>query len=96
VSIMNTKLTLTMDKAVIEMAKKYAKAQGRSLSDIVENYFKMISSSNKTEEKMNKVAEDPTPYTTSLLGSLKAPKDYDYNYKRDIEEERMKRYLRKK
>lgn len=45
---------------------------------------------------MNKVAEDPTPYTTSLLASLKAPEDDDYDYKRDIEEERIKRYLRKK
>jgi hypothetical protein len=36
---MNTKLTLTLEKEVIEIAKKYAKEKGQSLSEIVENYF---------------------------------------------------------
>ncbi|MDH5366136.1 MAG: DUF6364 family protein [Cyclobacteriaceae bacterium] len=39
---MNTKLTLTIEQALIEKAKEYAKSKGRSLSDIVENYFKAI------------------------------------------------------
>jgi len=39
---MNTKLTLTIEQTLIEKAKEYAKAKGRSLSDIVENYFKAI------------------------------------------------------
>lgn len=85
-----------MDKAVIEMAKKYAKEEGRSLSDLVENYFRMISSSYRTESKISEVAEEETSFIRKLSGSLKAPKDYDYNYKRDIAEERYKRYLRKK
>jgi hypothetical protein len=92
---MNTKLTLTMDKTVIEQAKEFAKDQGQSLSSLVENYFKLVSKNVAETSDDNKVAEDPTPFTTKLLGSLKAPKNYDYNYKRDIEEERVKRYLRK-
>jgi hypothetical protein len=39
---MNTKLTLTIEQALIEQAKKYAKGKGRSLSDLVGNYFKAI------------------------------------------------------
>ena len=39
---MNTKLTLTLDKEVIDNAKEYAKDKGQSLSDIVENYFKVV------------------------------------------------------
>ena len=94
-SIMSTKLTLTMDKAVIEMAKKYAKEQGRSLSDIVENYFKMISNPYSMDQNKSEVAEEEISFIRKLSGSLKAPKDYDFNYNRDIQEERIKRYLKK-
>ena len=41
---MTTKLTLTIDDAVIAIAKKYAKQNGKSLSDIVENYLMSLSS----------------------------------------------------
>ncbi len=37
---MNKKLTLTIEQELISRAKKYAKDKGRSLSDLVENYFK--------------------------------------------------------
>ena len=40
---MNTKLTLTIEKEVIEVAKEYAKEKGQSLSEMVENYFKLIT-----------------------------------------------------
>ena len=38
---MNTKLTLTIEKEIIERAKDYAKEKNRSLSDIIENYLKL-------------------------------------------------------
>jgi replicative DNA helicase len=41
--VMNTKLTLTIEKEVIEIAKEYAKEKGLSLSEMVENYFKLIT-----------------------------------------------------
>ena len=47
---METKLTLSIDKQVIVRAKKYAKQQGRSLSDIVENYLKLLTSEIKKTE----------------------------------------------
>jgi len=44
---MSTKLTLTLDKEVIEGAKKYAKKKNISLSGIVELYFKTLPSDTK-------------------------------------------------
>jgi predicted nucleic acid-binding protein len=41
---MATKLTLTLDKEVIEAAKEYARKNNISLSGIVELYFKALSS----------------------------------------------------
>ena len=40
---MNTKLTLTIEKEIIEEAKVYAREKGQSLSDIVENYLKLLT-----------------------------------------------------
>ena len=40
---MNTKLTLTLEKEVIEKAKEFAARQGQSLSSLVENYFKLLT-----------------------------------------------------
>jgi predicted transcriptional regulator len=41
---MATKLTLTLDKETIKIAKEYAKRNNISLSGIVELYFKVLSS----------------------------------------------------
>jgi hypothetical protein len=40
---MKTKLTLILEKEVIEKAKIYSKDNKRSLSDLVENYFIMLT-----------------------------------------------------
>ena len=69
---MNAKLTLTIEQSLIDKVKKYAKGKGRSLSDIVENYLKVI-----INEDVPKVI-DSTPITSSLRGSFKAPIDFDY------------------
>ncbi|MCP4666097.1 MAG: hypothetical protein GY849_07000 [Deltaproteobacteria bacterium] len=39
---MNTKLTLNLDKNIIEQAKRYAQKQHRSVSALVENYFRFL------------------------------------------------------
>ncbi len=39
---MNTKLTLLLDKDIIEQAKRYAHDQQQSLSALVENYFRFL------------------------------------------------------
>ena len=69
---MNTKLTLTIDDKVIESAKRYARSESRSLSDIVENYLKMI-----TRENVESGLE-MTPIVKSLRGSFKYKAGLDY------------------
>ena len=49
---MTTKLTLTMEDEVISSTKKYARQKGKSLSDIVENYLKSISTVEITTEDL--------------------------------------------
>lgn len=82
---MNTKLTLTIEKEVIEEAKEYAKAKGQSLSDLVENYFKLI-----TKDKRKVKSNQLSPRVKRLRGILKVDKDYDY--KKTLEEELSKKY----
>ncbi|MDR1149237.1 MAG: DUF6364 family protein [Spirochaetaceae bacterium] len=48
---METKLTLKLDQGVINSAKKYAENNNRSLSKLVEDYFKNLSSENIPEEE---------------------------------------------
>ena len=69
---MNTKLTLTIEQTIIKRAKKYARQKGRSLSDIIENYLKII-----IKDKAKSDIEI-TPLTKSLKGSFKAPDNFDY------------------
>lgn len=71
---MNTKLTLTLEKKIIEQAKRYASNKGRSLSEMVENYFKYITNSNSEDEK-----EQLSPRIKKLRGVLKV--DSTFNYK---------------
>ena len=82
---MNTKLTLTIEQTVIEKAKKYAAGKGRSLSNIIENYLKVI-----TKEDDNESIE-LTPIVKSLKGSFKAPKNL--NYKKELSKRLTEKYL---
>jgi len=82
---MNTKLTLTIEKDIIDKAKDYARKKGRSLSDLIENYLKLIVSSKEKEN-----TEEITPLVRSMMGSLKVPKDFDY--KKALVEELNKKY----
>ena len=64
---METKLTLSLDKKIIEKAKEYAKEKNTSLSSMVENYFTVIISGSK-ELKENE--QEKTPLTDELKGNL--------------------------
>jgi len=83
---MNTKLTLTIEQEIIERAKNYAKEKNRSLSDIIENYLKMLTKSEKKqkEERLN-------PIVKSLRGSFKMPKNMDY--KKELRNRLEDKYL---
>lgn len=82
---MNTKLTLTIEKSVIEKAKKYAKEKERSLSDLIENYLKALTKDNAQDDI------ELTPIVKSLKGSFNAPKNIDY--KKDLVNRLSEKYL---
>ena len=70
---MKVKLTLTLEKRIIESAKEYAKEHGQSLSEIVENYFKLIvSDRQKIQSKIL------SPRVRKLKGTIKTKDPIDY------------------
>ena len=46
---MDTKLTLKLDKEIIELAKEYVKKRGTSISRMVEEYLKETLSTSKSD-----------------------------------------------
>jgi len=81
---MTTKLTLTIDDQVIRKAKRYAKANGQSVSELVESYFKSITGQDADP------SDELTPMVKSLMGSFKAPKEFDY--KKILKEEKLRKH----
>jgi hypothetical protein len=80
---MTTKLTLTIDDAVISDAKAYAKNNGKSLSQIVENYLTTLTSKETKEQEIS-------PRILKLMGSIELPEDFDY--KKSITDALSKKY----
>jgi len=66
---MVTKLTLTVEKAIIERAKSYAKNTGRSLSELIESYLETLTDEN-TESELS-------PKLKNLVGSVTLPEDFN-------------------
>ncbi|MFN2424331.1 MAG: DUF6364 family protein [Cryomorphaceae bacterium] len=65
---MNTKLTLNIDKEIIEEAKSYAKSHQVSLSKLIENYLNSLTRETKKKSSVSALVE-------SLTGII--PSDYD-------------------
>lgn len=78
---MTTKLTLTVEKSIIERAKSYAKSTGRSLSELIENYLETITKESG-DEKLS-------PKLKKIVGAAKLPKNFD-------EEKELRSYLERK
>ncbi len=72
---MDTKLTLKLDKQVIDKAKEYASSQKRSLSGMIESYLKALIMKDKTQAD-NDI--EISPFVKSLRTGVKIPADYDY------------------
>ena len=67
---MQTKLTLTLEQQVIKQAKLYAKEKGRSLSELIENYLKVVL--NKEDK-----AIPLSPSIKKLKGAIQLPAHFD-------------------
>jgi hypothetical protein len=76
---MDAKLTLKLDKDVIDKAKEYASSQNRSLSRLIESYLKSLV--NKEYPQSLSDAEI-SPYVKSLRTGVNIPADFDYKKSR--------------
>lgn len=68
---MDTKLTLNLDKNVIEQAKEYAKSHKISLSRLIESYLSSLNAQKDREIEI-------TPLVKSLSGVIKLENDFNY------------------
>ena len=72
---MDSKLTLKLDKSVIEQAKEYAKEHQTSLSKLIENYLAVLTKLKKSQLDDIEIS----PFVKSISGSVKLPEDFDYD-----------------
>lgn len=72
---MDTKLTLKLDKFVIEQAKKYASSHKRSLSRIIESYLRTLINRDKNDDESD---FEISPFVKSMSTGVKIPADLDY------------------
>jgi len=80
---MQTKLTLRLEDQLIEQAKSYAAQKGKSVSQIVADYFKLLTSQKP------KTSLPSTPITQSLRGLLRESKCDEEDYKKYLEEKHV-------
>jgi hypothetical protein len=80
---MQTKLTLRLEDQLIEQAKSYAEQAGKSVSQLVAEYFKLLTSQKVTTNS------PPTPITKSLRGLLRESKLDEKDYKKYLEEKHL-------
>ena len=67
---MNTKLTLSLNSTVIENAKRVLQTNGKSLSSIVEDYFRALIATKTQNREIG-------PITKGLTGVANLPKNKD-------------------
>ncbi len=80
---MQTKLTLRLEDELIEQAKSYAAQAGKSVSQVVADYFRIL-----TTEKTRPTTTS-TPITMSLRGLLRDSKFDEKDYKKYLEEKHL-------
>ena len=84
---MDTKLTLNIDKSIVERAKEYAYRNGKSLSKLVEGYLKLVTEKSKNVDDL-----EISQNVKALMGSFKAPKDF--NYKEELSKAIAEKHLK--
>jgi len=83
---MQTKLTLTIEHSLIEQAKHYAKAQGQSLSQVIEQYLRSVT------HQTGKGGDTVSPAVSSMRGAFKEPEGFDYA--RELSDALAEKHLR--
>lgn len=82
---MNVKLTLKLNKDVIEQAKAYAQKTNQSLSSLVQNYFTLIS------EKYDVNESDISPAVQEMSGIIEL--DNNFDSKKEYRDFILEKYL---
>ena len=67
---MDKKLTLSLNKTIIESAKNYAKSNNISLSKLIESYLTSLTKDKRSSAEI-------TPLVESLIGVISLEKDFD-------------------
>ncbi len=80
---MQTKLTLRLEDQLIEQAKAYAAQSGKSVSQVVADYFKVLTA----EKAAAPLAA--APMTQSLRGLLRESKLDEKDYRKYLEEKHL-------
>jgi hypothetical protein len=68
---MKTKLTLRLNKSVIERAKQYAQLHKTSVSRLVESYLDVVAQKSTSEDEI-------TPLVESLSGVIEVDANFDH------------------
>lgn len=84
---MDTKLTLKLDKLIIENAKKYASSKKRSLSRLIETYLKTLINSDKS---ISTEDDEISPFIKSMRSGVEIPSNLDY--KKEYSEHLIKKH----
>lgn len=79
---MKRKLTLRMDDEAIERAKEYAAERGISVSQLVENFFELLESTDERQVEMS-------PLVKSLWGTLEGEDVDEDDYREHLEEKHL-------
>ena len=77
---MNTKLTLRLDDQLILKAKRYSDRSGKSVSQLVADYFSLIDADAEIP------GTEISPRVRSLIGGFKGATTAEADYRRHLEE----------
>jgi replicative DNA helicase len=77
---MNTKLTLRLDQRLIRRAKAHARRSGKSVSQIVADYFSLLGGQPQTDD------QELTPIVRALKGVLRGRQIDRTAYRKHLEE----------
>ncbi len=77
---MNTKLTLRLDDQLIRKAKRYSDRSGKSVSQLVADFFSVIDSDEEIP------GTEISPRVRSLVGAFRGSDVTEEDYRRYLEE----------
>ena len=72
---MDDQLIISLDKEVIEKAKRYAESNHRSLNHLIESYLKSLSEAGKSQ---NTEIIEISDFVKNMQSGVQVPSDFDY------------------